>query len=211
MDIGLSILIPTVSSRKSLLSRLLWGLEEQLNGDVEVIIHEGDEIAMGDKLNRMFQEASGEFVVCVDDDDYLANDYVELILDQILLTNVDYVGYKVLMTIDGKYCRTFQSTYNGDQEWVGSPQGVGPKWPVRREIALRYNFPNQHQGDRIWSAQVRTDVKSGIYLPRVLYFYDYWDKGTLGTEPGSPNTASQRDVGMYPYDRSKFKWINATM
>lgn len=201
MAVKLSILIPTVSQRESLLSRLLWTIEQQLTDEVEVLVYTGDNIAMGDKLTSMFHMATGDYVVCVDDDDLLADNYVESVLPHL---TEDYLGYKILMLTNGKYSGVVRSTWDGDPTWATQPQGIGPKWCVRRAIAVNHVFDNNYTADRAWSRAVAGEIKSGSYVDKCLYIYDFYSNGTLGTEPGHQNRDTQRDVGLYPYTKSRF-------
>lgn len=207
--VKLTICIPTVSSRKSLLSRLLWGIEAQLTKEVEVLIYPGDDVAMGDKYNRMFQEASGLYVTCVDDDDYLADNYIEQVLGRIKRSEPDYVGYKILHTENGKYMTEVSSSISGDFSWQTQPFGPLAKCVIRRDVAKECFFPNHHSGDYEWARDVQKTRKlqSEEIINRVLYYYDFWLKGSLGTEPGSTN--KQRDLGIYPYHKENFRWLTS--
>lgn len=206
----LSVLVPTVSVRKGLLSRLLWGLEPQLYKDVEVVICKGDTDPMGKKYNRMFQEAKGDYVACVDDDDYLASDYVQQVLSAIEKGDFDYISYGILHTEDGRYMSQVVSSKDGDHTWQKQPYGVLPKCVLKRSIAKDFEFPNHHSGDQEWARAIHLSgrVQSEYIIDRVLYFYDFDLEGTLGTTPGSPNVETQRDVGLYPYNKKKFRWLN---
>lgn len=206
----LSVLVPTVSVRKGFLSRLLWGLEPQLNQDVEVVICSGDTDPMGQKYNRMFQEAKGEYVACVDDDDYLASNYVDRVLTGIKLFGPDYISYGILHTEDGRYMSQVISSKDGDHTWQKQPYGILPKCVIKRSIAKDFEFPNHHSGDQEWSRAVQLSgrVKTEYIIDQVLYFYDFWLKGSLGTVPGSPNVETQRDIGLYPYNKKRFTWLS---
>lgn len=203
----LSICVPTVSSRESLLSRLLWGIEAQLTDQVEVLVHPGDNIAMGDKYNRMFQEATGAYVTCIDDDDYLADNYVEQVLSRIKASAPDYIGYKILHTEDGKYMNEVSSKIGGDRGWHKQPYGPLAKCVVKRDVAKDCGFPNHHSGDAEWAKAIYSTgrLRTEETIDRVLYYYDFWTKGSLGTTPGSQ--ALQRNLGIYPYDKEKVTWL----
>lgn len=204
----LTICIPTVSTRESLLSRLLWGIERQLDGFTEVLIHTGDDIAMGDKYNRMFKEAKGDYVVCVDDDDYLSDIFL-VEVNAAMYGNPDYIPYGILYTLNGKYVDEITSDMSGDHAWAKQPYGVLPKCVIRRDIAKDFEFPNKHSGDQEWARAVQTSgrVNSSQAIPNVLYYYDFWTDHSIGTQPGSPKFNKQRDVGKYPYNKEKFRWF----
>ena len=202
----LSVLVPTVSPRASLLSRLLWSITSQ-SGDYEIVIHEGDDIPMGDKLNRMFTVAQGEYVVCVDDDDMLADSYMDNVLPR--LEGIDFLGYQILVLRDGAFW--MQVEHRGDAVgWGSRVRGVGPKCPIRRELALQVPFGNAYTDDVSWSSQVARLVKSSDFVARPLYIYDWWESRMLGTAPDHYESRweEQRDVGTWPWVPAVITWLN---
>lgn len=201
----LSVLIPTVSPRESLLSRLLWSVTSQ-QGEFEIVIHGGDEIPMGDKLNRMFQVARGEYVVCVDDDDMLADSYMEQVLPR--LGDVDFLGYRILVLRDGAFWMEVEHRGDG-HGWASHVRGVGPKCPIRREIALQVPFGNAYTDDLAWSSKIGPLVRSFGFVDRPLYIYDWSPTQMLGTAPDhQPDRWNQqRDVGVWPWKPGHITWL----
>ena len=202
----LSVLIPTVSPRESLLSRLLWSITSQ-TGDFEIVVHGGDTIPMGDKLNRMFTVAQGEYVVCVDDDDMLADSYMEQVLPR--LEDVDFLGYRILVLRDGAFWMEVEHR-GGVTGWGSKVRGVGPKCPIRRELALQVPFGNAYTDDVTWSSQVGRLVRAAGFVDRPLYIYDWWAERMLGTAPDHhvDRWGSQRDVGEWPYVPSRITFLS---
>lgn len=201
----LSVLVPTVSPRASLLSRMLWSVTWQ-TGDFEVLVHGGDDVPMGDKLNRMFTVAQGEYVVCVDDDDMLADSYMDMVLPR--LEDVDFLGYRIVVLHDGAYW--MEAVHRGDVEgWDGTVRGVGPKCPIRRELALQVSFGNAYTDDVKWSLAVGRLVKASGYVDRPLYIYDWWASRMLGTAPDhyTARWSAQRNVGTWPFRPSNLTWL----
>lgn len=200
----LTICIPTVPARRSLLSRLLFKLTCQ-SDDVEVLIAGGSG-AMGDKLNEMFAAATGDYVVAVDDDDLLADNYIDVIAGA---PPADFIGYDILWLEDGRYAGLVSHSLDGDPLWRSLNRGVSPKCPVRTTIARRHTFGNHYTADREWSQAVHANCAAGVYFPAPLYVYDHWNGHMLGTEPSDPRAdRSQRDVGVWPYDETRFSWIS---
>lgn len=202
----LSILIPTVTPRRSLLSRLLWSITSQA-GDYEIVIHGNDTMSMGDKLNRMFTVARGDYVVCVDDDDMLADSYMEQVLPR--LGEVDFLGYRILVLHDGAFWMEVE--HRGDiTGWGETVRGVGPKCPIRRELALRVRFGNAYNDDQTWSRQIGELVGTVDFVDRPLYIYDWWETRMLGTDPlhHPGRWQTQRDVGVWPYRAVPITWLH---
>ena len=71
----LSILIPTLFSRKEKFCNLMTILSSQANDEVEVVINrDNGEKSIGEKRNELLKEATGEYVCFVDDDDMVDDD-----------------------------------------------------------------------------------------------------------------------------------------
>jgi hypothetical protein len=204
--IDLTICIPTVPGRESLLSRLLWTLQPQLSDRVEVLVSPGRR-PMGDKLNEMFAAARGTYVVAIDDDDLVTSDYVATIT-QLAEHDLDFIGHDILWLEDGRYAGRVRHRIGGDTSWRSLDRGVSPKCPVRTDIARRVRFGNEYTADRAWSAAAHEQCESGTYLARCLYIYDHWSDHMVGTSPDDPRYGRpQRDVGIWPFDREAFTWL----
>lgn len=196
---SLTVCIPTIESRRSLLSRCLWSIPDH----VEVIVADG-EWPMGDKLNACFQTATTSHVVCVDDDDMLLHDWTQL--DDI--DYLDFVGYRVLYTEDGNFGGSVAHRGDGDTGWSTFDRGVSPKCPVRTEIARAHSFENHYTADREWSQAVQADIESFAFIDAHLYHYDHWNAHMVGTSPNAGRlTTPQRDVGVWPYNPEGITWL----
>ena len=222
----LSVLIPTISSRASTLSRTLWYLQNQtMSGDFEVIVHQGDTIGLGDKINRMIAEAKGDYIVMVDDDDYLVPHYMASVLPRLQQSSMacygykpvqfdtpDFLGYKILALQNGKY---WLSISHDAKNPFGNPtlnRGVCNKMPIRRSIAAKVPFGNDYTDDWPWSGAVHALVETSEFIDDHLYVYDWWpdsmafrDYSTVWQphEEFSP----QRDIGEWPFDPERVRWL----
>jgi hypothetical protein len=99
----LSILIPSVPPRKKYLNKLLFEIQNQivnnnLHDKVEVIVYVDDfEKSVGEKRNIMIEKSNGKYIVIIDDDDWISDNYClevskaceEYDVDQII-TNLRY-------------------------------------------------------------------------------------------------------------------------
>jgi len=204
----LTICVPTVSHRAGLLSRLLWSIGEQAapyQGQFEVLIHPGDNIAYGDKLNRLFAEAKGEYVVDCGDDDWVSGSFLSLI-DVAMSGHYDCIGYKILYTEDGRFQREIAQ---GALGYVGISDpfnnGVTQRCLIKKEIAMSVPFGNHYTADREWGPAVQEKIRSATFVNRVLYFYDHREDEMLGTMPNHlpANWVDTNRVGTWNYD---FPW-----
>ena len=114
----LTVIVPTIPGRESLLSRCLHSITEQ-PGDYEVIVVEGS-AGLGTKYNTAVREARGEYVTNVDDDDMLAASYMADVLP-LCAEQPDYIGYKILALVAGRFGH-IRATSAESKTWI-NPRG----------------------------------------------------------------------------------------
>lgn len=204
----LTIAVATVPSRASLLSRLLWTLSAQLEPRVEVLVH-GGPAPLGDKSNEMWALARGRFVARCDDDDLVSADYVSSLL-LALDAGADFVGFNVLYTVDGTFVGEYPHDYERGENHPGaSVRSVSPMMVLPTEVARRHPHGNVRTSDFEWAGAVMRDWKpqQPVYIDRVLYHYDCRPDHSLS--PSGEVPLAQRDVGKWPYDPERFRWVGA--
>jgi hypothetical protein len=95
------ILICSIEHRADMLDALLAELERQLLPGVGVrVFRDNLETVYGEKCQRLLDSSDADYVSFLDDDDWIAEDFIETIIGA-LKTGPDYVGFKVLYTVDG--------------------------------------------------------------------------------------------------------------
>jgi hypothetical protein len=199
-----TVCIPTVPARRSLLTRALHSVT-RFRG-IEVLVADGL-IPMGDKVNAMFAQAKGRYVIQLDDDDYLSADWLMMLAPH-LRDGPDFIGHKILWLEDGKFAGLVDHCITGDPLWRTLNRGVSPKCPVLADIARNHTFGNAYTADRDWSQAVWSECESGSNVNAPLYVYDHWNAHMLGTEPDDYRSdRDQRDVGMWPYDDRNVRWL----
>jgi len=209
--VELSILVATVSVRRSLLSRLLAILEPQLNADVEVIVHQGEHKTMGRKFDDLYAVANGRLSVQVDDDDRVADDFVTQILA--VSSGHDFVGYKVKVTVDDDPQHRLydidpaRAKVLKEYDPHDLIRHVTPKCPIETLRARCYPFPSGYGADFFWTEDLVRDGYpfNPVFIPKVLYHYDCWPDHSLGTRPSE--WTEQRKVPVQDFDRHAFIWI----
>jgi len=198
---ALTVIVPTIPKRTSLVSRCLYSITEQ-PGDYEILLVPGT-AGLGSKYMAAAQTASGRYVTLVDDDDYLAASYMAEVLPR--CDGVDYVGLVILALSEGKFWHT-RATSASSTTWE-SPSGrpqvyptqlTVPKGVVRTELARKVDYPNYSGADRSWADQVSAMVETWHDIDRCLYVYDHWPH-KFGLDAGG------RDVGCWPFDESKIR------
>lgn len=172
-----SILCLTQPSRAEFLEKLLACLRPQLRSGVGLCLRTFDPgLSIGENRQRMIEEAAGEYVGFVDDDDLVAEDYVERIFP--LLDGVDYVGFQLQYYEDGRPWKpTFHSLrYGGwSDDESGYYRDISHLNPIRRELALLVRLDGARGEDKRWADAMRETgrVKTEHFVDAVLYHYYY--------------------------------------
>lgn len=165
VDIKLTIGVATIPKRMfnpMFLPRLINKLEKQIGErtDVEIIIlGDNKKITVGKKRDRLIQMAQGKFVVLVDDDDDVSDDFIEVVCDIIEKNeDIDVISYMQKALINGEewivdfsleYDRTpplEQLSREFKEGWVENPDDPdNPIWKtdiiVGNKICKRPPFP----------------------------------------------------------------------
>jgi glycosyltransferase involved in cell wall biosynthesis len=180
----LSILIPTLESRRELCQQLCQKLGQQirenaLDEDAEIVwLLDNGEHSVGFKRNTLIERAKGEFVAFVDDDDDVSDDYVPLICRAIKdHPDIDCIGIKGIITFAGRHPRLFihsvqyQDYFSKDGTYLRPPYHLNP---IRRDIAGRYRFEDiSYSEDIDWAMRLCRDgaLQREYFLDRIIYFY----------------------------------------
>jgi hypothetical protein len=180
----LSILIPTLESRGRQFAALHEALASQialgrLETEVEVLsLCDRGERPTGGKRNALLDRAAGDFVVFVDDDDTVSDDYVVRVCDAIRRrSDVDCVGITGMITFRGGHPRKFiHSLRYSDYSSAGGVYTRPPYHlnPMRRAIAAAYRFREVYYSEDIdWALRIREDrrLRSEEFVDAVLYHY----------------------------------------
>ncbi len=172
----LSILIPSLSYRFEKLMKLISNLSKQrLDENEIIIIIDGGEKTIGEKRNILLEASSGEYICFVDDDDEVADDYVDRIMKGIK-TKADHIAVGGIMTTNGQEPHEFKSSkdYVWHEEDGVYYRGVQHLGAVKRELALRVKFPKISFGeDRVYSENITPLIRTEYQIKKPIYFYHY--------------------------------------
>lgn len=171
----LSILIATQGRRNEKFVCLLDELKRQISRkkSIEVIAYwNNGELPIGEIRNALLEEARGEYICYIDDDDWIPEYYIQEILDNM---GEDYIGFKVKLYNEGDeqkpvYHDLQYQVWTEDDE--GFYRGVTHLNPIKRELALQGEFHNRGSNeDEQWAKSVVDSVKTQKYIDKVMYFY----------------------------------------
>ncbi len=178
----LSVLVASVPSRLSFFyPRLMKQLIDQTKerNDVEILsFFDNKKRSVGQKRQGLLDLANGEYVVFIDDDDRIADNYIEKIMSALYDNNdVDCVVFNTICKVDGgppklcKYGIEFEyGNINRKKEWRGKPAHT---MVYKSSIAKKYKYSDMSHGeDTDWVQRACLDIKTQIRINEVLYFYD---------------------------------------
>lgn len=176
MALRLSILVATMPSRSKSFEALIEVLGQQLTGETELIVDFAMSYNIGTKRNKLLESATGDYVVFVDDDDMVADDYVVRILEAIK-DNPDCVGISgVITTNSGQLqqwhiSKDYADWYEKDNIYYRTPNHISP---VRRELALKVGFPDIVTGeDYEYSKRLYPLLRTENKIDGNIYHYDF--------------------------------------
>jgi len=107
-------------------------------------------ITIGEKRNRLIEEAAGEIILHIDDDDLYQMDYLQSALDGLVSNKADLY-----------YLEDFLVQDENSELWEYSSKILLPEleawgftYVYRRDIALKYPFPKSNWEDHFWFKKI---------------------------------------------------------
>jgi len=179
----LSILICTMPHRAEMFCALYNKLKYQIlcseqPMQVQLLWDDDAKLTTGEKRNNLLNQASGDFIVFVDDDDDVDDNYVDEILKVIIENpNIDCIGINGMITFDGNRSKPWSISiqhghwHETDEMYLRTPNHISP---VRRSIALQAKFPDITYGeDMEYSKRILPMCKLEACIDKPLYHYKY--------------------------------------
>lgn len=200
----LTICICSVPARADKLAKLLDVLLPQVDKyqrQIEVLLFWNNfEYSLGFLRQSMLEEARGEYICHIDDDDMVPEDYCDTILP--LLDGTDYIGFKVNFLDSGKKMKPvyhslkYQTWYEDADAYY---RGVTHLNPVRTELARLSSFPTEYNvgEDSKWAIGMKDKCKTEHFIDREMYTYDHEGDDSVAY------AARQSDTPIRPIFKSK--------
>jgi glycosyltransferase involved in cell wall biosynthesis len=179
----LSILVCSIHTRHN---NFALKIQEQLYGQravlpdpsrVEIIVlTDTMSMSIGRKRNLLVEAASGEYVVFVDDDDRVSEDYVETLL---AATEADahVIAFNALVSLGGgperlcKYRKEFGRDHNTQLEYRRIPNHI---CAVKRVLAQAVPYKDINmQEDSDYAERLLPMLQSQCVIEKPLYHYDF--------------------------------------
>lgn len=171
-----SILIATLGQRSckfsSLLERLLPQVES-VDGVEVVALWNNGERPLSHVRQDLVENAKGEYISFIDDDDMVPDYYVSEILP--LLDGVDQIGWRMQCILNGHYLNPTFHSLKYDHWWNdahGYYRDISHLNPMRRQLALQVDYRKcQPPEDVSWVSQMRGLVTFEHYIDKIMYYY----------------------------------------
>lgn len=186
--IELSILIPTIIGREQQYNKLRSHLQNQLKtqgiwNEVEIVtICDDRTMSIGSKRQSMIDKCYGNFVVFIDDDDWVPDDYC-IKLWRAIKDNpgIDCIGFLQTCIFDGRETLS-ASLSNQWHDWAKDTGGFDlvrtPFFPtpILRDIVIQIPYKDIRYGeDYDFAKRLKESglIKKELFIEEVLYIYQY--------------------------------------
>lgn len=183
-NVILTIAIPTIVTREAQFNALKYELEAQIKSakakDKVEIISECDnkEISIGKKRDNLIRKAKGKYLVMIDDDDWISDDYVIEVL-KAAESDADCIGYLEHCNFDGqrnaiscisvKYSGWYSNV--GIYDYVRNPYF---KVPIKTSICQEVGCADMRWNeDEDFAKKIYPYLKKEQFINKKLYFYRY--------------------------------------
>lgn len=175
----LSILICSVPSRcYEFLPNLLRVLNPQCNyKEVELLIlTDNRKMSIGEKRNKLKSIAKGKYIVYIDDDDMISDNYVREIL---LATknNTDCILFNEWKTVNDREGKIIKYSINYiNMKWDNLVTYKTPnsRMAIKKELVENIDFLHQNNNeDDEWGERILPLLKTEFVIDKILYFYKF--------------------------------------
>ncbi len=185
----LTITIASVSIRKDMLAILLAELNRQIiennyQKEVEILVDADDQRFLGTKRKLMLAKAKGLFTCAIDDDDWVSENYVKLIVETIKKhPQIDNLAINGVITVDGENPKKwiischFEDWFEEEGIYYRTPNHI---CPIRTDLVKIAGFDDVAWGeDYPFSQRIKSLLANEAEIQEPLYFYQYSISGSL--------------------------------
>jgi len=180
-DIKLSILICSLDNeeRQLNLNKIIHELNNQIcknyaENIVEVLIEKDNGImSVGEKRNLLISKANGEYICFIDDDDFISDNYLNLILKNL---EKDILMIRITHLVDGVKSKSIQTSlyinYLESNEFIFRANHFH-LCPIKKDIANWVKFPQVNFAEDLdYSQRIIPLIKSYHTIEEEIYIYN---------------------------------------
>lgn len=151
--------------------------------DIEILFEvDNKEISVGAKRQKLLERAKGKFVVFIDDDDWVNEDYIKDIRNAIIKNpDIDCIGSLEECQIRGQKkiaCHSNKyADWNDRQDGYDYVRTIYHKDPVKRELALKAGFKDlRFAEDHDYAKRLKPLLNKEYFINKVMQIYRYTDE-----------------------------------
>jgi glycosyltransferase involved in cell wall biosynthesis len=171
---------------ETFLPKMVGQLKSQIDpfkNDVDLIIDiDNRNKSLGKKRDEIVNRAKGKYIVFVDDDDILSDDYISQLITAIKQNDVDVISFIVDVSINGGaytpcyYSIKYDKDYNKSNSYHRLPNHI---CAVKTGIAKEVGYSDFTFGeDADFAKRAKPLLKTEFMIDKVLYYYIYNVKTT---------------------------------
>ena len=209
----LSVLIPSLTCRHKRLNKLLYDLANSFNNDgsIEIVVFvDNKQISIGHKLNRLIQEAQGEYICFLADDDSYSDNFLSVIQDVLRKHSPDVFTFDIKCYFNGRFSKPTIHSIRYDS-WFETNDGyfrnVGQQNIIRASIAKKFLFADTSSGEDLkWAEELQESglLKTELYVKDIRYNYNFDLSISMSHGRGNDNN---QDIEWEIKDLSNFNFI----
>jgi glycosyltransferase involved in cell wall biosynthesis len=155
--------------------------------EVEILyLGDNKSMSVGEKRNALLSIAKGDYVVYVDDDDIVSDNYVQKLLEAIEEGN-DCITFGVMCSVNGgelkrvRYSIDYKKDFNTKTEYHRLPNHI---MCVKRELVDWVRFGDKSYGEDVdYAKRLKKHLITETAIEDILYYY-YFNIKTTETDPG---------------------------
>ena len=184
----LSILTPTIPGREKQLQALQQKIEAQIGGQAveHLILCDNRKRSIGAKRQALLDIARGQYIAFVDDDDDIADSYVEELL-KATVSSADVITFRQRAIYNGLESEVHFGINNQDEPFTPGGITLRAPWHVcawKRERVDKCLFSEVNFGeDLCWCLQARRRIRTATHIDNVLHTYRHDRSTTAAPEP----------------------------
>ncbi|MCX6328210.1 MAG: glycosyltransferase [Bacteroidia bacterium] len=175
----LSVLICTLPNRLDDLKTIMAKLLPYQNKIEILYLGDNKKRSVGKKRNDLLRLAQGDYVVFVDDDDRITDDYIPLLLKG-CQSGSDIVLFDVECSVNGGEFKKvyYNAQYPADRDLVNYYERLpNHLMCVKRALALKVMFKEINMGeDGIYALGLKPLIRTQAYISKTLYYYVFSHK-----------------------------------
>lgn len=174
--IKLSVCLPSLLTRIESLSELLKKLSPQLTNEVEVVIlTDNKKISLWSKRNELVKLSHWEYIIMLDDDDDISDDYISSLLEAIEYWT-DVICYKCKCSVNWQPYKLVNFwkdliDWHTQREYFRKPNHL---MCYRRDIILQVKWQDiTYWEDFAFAQDINPLIKTEYQIDKVIYYYNY--------------------------------------